>query len=248
MTKPKKEKKKMPLDENIRTVIYAVLLAMLFRSLLYQPFHIPSGSMKDTLLVGDYLFVSKFSYGYSRYSFPFSLPLFEGRIFGDEPQRGDVVVFRPKAAPYTDFIKRVVGLPNDKIQMLDGRLYINDLPVTLENIDDFQEMQPDGGVRAIKRYVETLPNGVKHNVLDITKIGQYDNTYPVVVPEGHYFMMGDNRDDSADSRTNVVDMVPFENLIGRAEIVVFSVDERSDIWKIWNWWWALRLDRFFINL
>jgi signal peptidase I len=248
--RPLKEKKaKKPWDDNIKTILYAIVLAMLFRSFLFQPFHIPSGSMKDTLLVGDYLFVSKYSYGYSRYSFPFGIPFFDGRILNDaRPERGDVAVFRPASMPYTDFIKRVVGLPNDKMQMIDGVLYINDLPVPKEAMDDFEEIQADGSVKNIRRYTETLPNGVKHHVLDLTKFGQYDNTYPVTVPEGHYFMMGDNRDDSADSRTDMVEFVPEENLIGRAELVVFSVDDRTSIWKIWDWWWALRLERFFVRL
>jgi signal peptidase I len=240
-----KKKKKTALDDTIMTVIYAVLLAVLFRSFVFQPFHIPSGSMKDTMLVGDYLFVSKFSYGYSKYSLPFGIPFFDGRIGTDSrPEIGDVVVFRPEKQPYTDFIKRVVGLPNDTVQMIEGRLYINNLPVTLDRIEDFHDVEA-GKSRSIKRYVETLPNGVKHHVLDVSSIGQYDNTYPVTIPAGHYFMMGDNRDESADSRTEVVELVPEENLIGRAELVVFSVDDRTSIWKIWNWWWALRWDRFF---
>ncbi len=243
----KKTKKKTALDDAIMTVIYAVLLAVIFRSFVLQPFHIPSGSMKDTLLVGDYLFVSKFSYGYSKYSLPFGIPFFEGRIGDSRPETGDVVVFRPEKTPYTDFIKRVVGLPNDTVQMIEGRLYINNLPVNLERIDDFDDTEA-GETRSVKRYVETLPNGVKHHVLDVNAIGQYDNTYPVTIPAGHYFVMGDNRDESADSRTEVVELVPEENLIGRAEMVVFSIDDRTDIWKIWNWWWALRLDRLFVKL
>jgi signal peptidase I len=252
--KRRPKKTKGGFDEAVLTLFYALLLAMVFRSLLFQPFHIPSGSMKDTLLVGDYLFVSKFSYGYSRFSFPYSLPLFEGRIgFDSRPERGDVIVFRPEPSPEVDFIKRVVGLPNDTVQMIEGRLHINNLPVTLERIDDFQDRADDGSSRSVRRYEETLPSSdggenIKHHVLDVNQMGLYDNTYPVTIPDGHYFVMGDNRDESADSRTEVVELVPEENIVGKAEIVVFSVDDRTSIWKIWNWWWALRLDRFFIRL
>lgn len=244
-----KQKKSGWFDELVSTFFFAFLLATIFRSLLFQPFHIPSGSMKDTLLVGDYLFVSKFSYGYSKYSFPFSLPLFEGRIGSDNrPELGDVVVFRPAPDPNTDYIKRVVALPGDTVQMIEGRLHINNLPVELKRINDFEDRTEDGKQRTVRRYVETLPNGVKHHVLDVNMIGMYDNTYPITIPEGNYFMMGDNRDESADSRTEMVELVPEENLIGKAEIVIFSVDSRTSIWKIWNWWWALRLERFFIWL
>ena len=208
--------------EVIRIVIHALLLALFIRVFLFQPFNIPSGSMIPTLLVGDYLFVSKYSYGYSRYSFPFSLPLFEGRIWSAYPKRGDVAVFKLPRDNETDYIKRVIGLPGDKIQMRDGVLYINGQPVPKRRIADYEIPWGHGRVRSIPRYIETLPNGVEYTVLDSESYGPYDNTPVFTVPEGHFFMMGDNRDNSTDSRSHSVGMVPFENFIGRAEIIFFS--------------------------
>jgi signal peptidase I len=232
-------------DENIRTMFFAVALALIFRSLLFEPFHIPSSSMKDTLLIGDYVFVSKYSYGYSRYSFPMGWPLFEGRTGSTRPERGDVVVFRQPSNPSVDFIKRVVGLPNDTIQVKGGVLYINGLPVTLTRDGDFTNHLPDGSMTAIRRFIETLPNGRKHGVLDAVQGNEMDDTLIYTVPEKHYFMMGDNRDDSMDSRyLEQVGYVPEENLIGRAELIFFSVDDSTSIWKIWDWPWALRGERF----
>jgi signal peptidase I len=244
-----KSKEKAPWDENIRTIVFAVILALTFRSFAFEPFHIPSSSMKDTLLIGDYIFVSKYSYGYSRYSFPMGLPLFDGRTGSSRPERGDVAVFRLPSNPNMDFIKRVVGLPNDKIQVSGGVLHINGLPVDLQREKDFTDRLEDGTIAAIRRYTETLPNGKKHRVLDAIQHGVVDDTHVFTVPDGHYFMMGDNRDNSMDSRyTEEVGFVPEENLIGRAEIVFFSVDDRTSIWKIWDWVWALRGDRFFKSI
>lgn len=212
--------------EMLRTIVFAVLLAMIFRSFLYEPFHIPSGSMKPNLEIGDYLFVSKFTYGYSRYSFPFGAQIdyFDGRILGGTPERGDVVVFRKPTQPTIDFIKRVVGLPGDQIQVRDGVLYINDVAVPREKIDDYVASNRSGNrVKRIARFIETLPNGVAYEVLDETRFGLVDRTMTFMVPQGHYFMMGDNRDNSTDSRyMDEVGFVPEENLVGPAEIVVFS--------------------------
>jgi signal peptidase I len=213
--------------ESSKTVIIAVLLAMVFRSLCYEPFHIPSGSMKGTLEIGDYIFVSKPSYGYSRYSFPFGIKFFEGRILSDaRPQRGDVVVFRKPNQTSIDFIKRVVGLPGDRIQVRDGVLYINDEAVPRRRVEDYQEY--DAYTRThirIPRYEETLPNGVTYMTLDQVPNGMVDNTPVYNVPEGYYFMMGDNRDNSTDSRyIHEVGFVPEVNLVGKAVLIAFSFD------------------------
>jgi signal peptidase I len=224
--------------ETVRVVIHALVIAFVIRTFLFQPFNIPSGSMRDTLEIGDYLFVSKFSYGYSHYSFPFSPRLFSGRIFGREPQRGDVVVFRLPRDDSTDYIKRVIGLPGDKIQMKDGLLYINGEPVKRELIGTFKD---DEGIG--KHWRETLPNGVSYETRDTTDTGFLDNTKIYEVPPGHFFMMGDNRDNSMDSRTNQVGNVPFENLVGKAQIIFFSVRDGDAAWQFWLWPWSVRWDR-----
>jgi signal peptidase I len=211
----------------------AVLLSpFLIRTFLFQPFNIPAGSMKPTLLVGDYIFVSKYSYGYNRYSFPFSPPLalIAGRVFASEPERGDVVVFRLPRDPATDYVKRVIGLPGDRIQMINGVLHINGTPVKRERIEDFVETEDNGREVHIKQWRETLPNGVSHPTLDMIENGFYDNTKEYRVPAGHYFMMGDNRDNSSDSRVeNQVGYVPAENLIGRVQIMFWSVGGKGHI-------------------
>lgn len=234
--------------EILRTFAFALLIALFIRTFLFQPFNIPSGSMENTLLVGDYLFVSKFSYGYSNYSFPWSPNLFSGRILRGEPQRGDVVVFRLPARPWEDYIKRLVGLPGDRIQMIEGVLYINGAPCKLERVDDYVETQPGSFERHVPRFRETFPDGSTHYVLDRRPDNPgADDTQEFVVPPGHYFMMGDNRDNSNDSRIadSGVGFVPEENLVGRADIIVFSMDDSAQLWQIWKWPWALRGDRFF---
>src|ERR1043166_8761324 len=198
-----------------------------FRAVLYQPFSMPSGSMKPTLLIGDYLVAAKYPYGYSRYSFPGSLPLFAGRIFATEPHYGDVVVFRLPRDPAADYIKRIVGLPGDRVQMIHGALNINGVPVKQEQIEDFVETDASGRVSRIRQWRETLPNGVSYATLDLYPEGFSDNTRVYAVPTGHYFVLGDNRDNSQDSRTSQVGYVPFENIIGRADRIVFSVDRES---------------------
>ena len=200
-TPVKPQKRKETPGEVFRSFIFMVLLALVFRSFVYEPFHIPSGSMLSTLYKGDYIFVSKFSYGYSRFSFPFAPKLFEGRVMSSEPKRGDVVVFRTPANTKIDYIKRLIGLPGDTIQMKHGRLYINGTMV--EQTRDGEANVPDdmtGEWHNVPRYNESLPGGVTHIVLDDEKEGPADNTILYHVPEGHYFMMGDNRDHSQDSR------------------------------------------------
>jgi signal peptidase I len=236
--------------ETVKIIIQALALAMVVRIFFYQPFNIPSGSMKSTLLVGDYLFVSKLSYGYSRYSFPFGVNLFPGRIWAAPPQRGDVAVFKLPRDNSTDYIKRVIGLPGDEIQMRQGVLYINGQAVPKRRVDDFVTREDDGILRRIPRYEETLPNGVKYMVLDAETNGAFDNTSVFKVPPNHYFMMGDNRDNSTDSRAQWgVGFVPFENFVGRAEIIFFSgkFDEPDafPLFAPWTWPWDIRWNRFF---
>ena len=238
-------KRKDGFGETIRVVVQALLIALVIRTVLFQPFNIPSGSMKGTLLVGDYLFVSQFSYGYSHYSLPFSLPLFSGRIFASPPERGDVVVFRLPKDDTTDYIKRVIGLPGDRIQMIGGRLHINGVAVKRERVSDFIDDE-DGTSERVRRWRETLPNGVSYETLDLQENGFLDNTEEYVVPSGHYFMMGDNRDNSADSRVlSAVGYVPFENLIGKAQVIFFSIGDGEPAWHLWSWPFSVRWSRLF---
>ena len=233
--------------EVLKTVTYAFVIAAFIRTFLFQPFNIPSGSMEDTLLVGDYLFVSKFAYGYSKHSFPWSPELFDGRAWAAPPERGDVAVFRLPVRPWEDYIKRVVGLPGDRIQMIDGVLYINGEPCKLERVEDHIATDAYGYELRIPKFRETLPNGVSHFILDAEpdKAGA-DDTQEFVVPAGPYFMMGDNRDNSNDSRMadSGVGFVPEENLVGRADIIFFSTDGSAQVWEFWKWPAAIRYSRF----
>ncbi len=230
--------------DTIKTIIYAVLIAVFIRTFMFEPFKIPSGSMYPTLYVGDFLFVSKYTYGYSKHSLPFSMPLFDGRIWTDAPERGDVVVFKEPQYNRTDYIKRVIGLPGDKIKLEKGRLYINGKLVEREQIEDFVLHDKYGNVERYRQYVETLPNGVKHNIIEVSDEEAFDNVPELKVPEGHYFMMGDNRDRSDDSRVNV-GFVPFENLVGKARVLFFSLEPDGVWYKIWNLPRQIRWSRLF---
>jgi len=241
-------------SETVSVVLQALLIAVVVRSFLFQPFNIPSGSMIPTLLVGDYLFVSKYAYGYSKHSFPLSPDLFEGRIMASDPVRGDVVVFKWPKDNSTDYIKRVIGLPGDKIRMINGHLHINGVPVKKEMIDR-KEIQAGAGYRdRAVRYRETLPNGVSFVTQELEVFGSTlgRNTPELTVPQGHYFMMGDNRDNSSDSRIPVseggVGFVPFDNIEGRATIIFFSIEEGVAGWQIWNWPWAVRGSRLMTGI
>ncbi len=257
------EKKPDGIGETIKTIVYALLIAGVIRTLFFQPFWIPSGSMKSTLLVGDFLFVNKMAYGYSQHSCPFSMCPFSGRILGSEPERGDIVVFKHPVSN-VDYIKRLIGLPGDRIQMKAGQLYINEVAAPLEPMGVFTEAKElqgpmgrtprcsyspvalNGGTCEKELFKETLPNGVEHAVLNIGT-DYADDTGVYTVPAAHYFFMGDNRDNSQDSRyprsTGGVGYVPFENLVGRADRVIFSSAGKSML-AFWTW----RSDRFFKGL
>jgi signal peptidase I len=238
------KRKEGGIAETVRVIIHALIIALVIRTFFFQPFNIPSGSMEETLLVGDYLFVSKFSYGYSHYSFPLSLPVFSGRIWSAPPQRGDVVVFRLPKDDSIDYIKRVIGLPGDRIQMINGLLHINGEPVKRERIDDLVNTDEYGRTTRLVRYRETLPNGVTFTTHYSESLGFADNTDVYEVPPGRYFMMGDNRDNSTDSRfLDEVGYVPFENLIGRAQIIFFSIQGSTHPWEVWTWPWTVRWGR-----
>jgi signal peptidase I len=240
----KSQKKSGGLGETFSVIIQALLLALVIRTLLFQPFSIPSGSMRPTLLEGDYLFVTKWAYGYSRYSLPFGLDLFSGRIWSAEPKRGDVVVFKFPPNPSIDYIKRVVGLPGDKIQMKDGQLFINGVGVPREKVGQIDNPDITEVDRPVDVYRETMPNGVSYDTLDLTSNSIGDNTREFDVPPGHYFMMGDNRDNSSDSRFTV-GFVPAENLVGRANIIFFSIAGGASPLEIWKWPSEMRLSRLF---
>ncbi|PCI88679.1 MAG: signal peptidase I [Hyphomicrobiales bacterium] len=231
----------------IKVIVEALLIAAVIRTFIFGLVVIPSASMVPTLLIGDYLYVTKYAYGYSKHSFPFSAAPFSGRIFGTEPKLGDIVVFRG-ADKKTDYIKRLVGLPGDKIQMIEGTLHINGRSVPKVKIADFVETDKYGNKKTQQRNLETLPNGVKHNTLDYGST-RADNTNVFEIPSGHYFMMGDSRDNSNDSRfQDSVRMVAFEDIVGRADFVLLSLANGGSFMEFWNWPDNIRTDRMFTSL
>ncbi len=229
--------------ETIRTLLYAVGIALVIRTLAFEPFSVPSESMLPTLLVGDYFFISKWPYGYSRYSLPFGPPVMSGRIFGQEPERGDVIVFQRGGTDPADYVKRLVGLPGDRIQVRDGALWVNDDQVRRDAVEP-TTLTPDQ--RQVSRgttvFRETMSNGTTYLTLDRGDLVQ-DHTAVYIVPAGRYMMMGDNRDNSHDSRFPDFGMIPFEGLEGRAGVIFFSVDGSAHLWEIWKWPTSIRLGR-----
>ena len=235
------------LFSNAKSILIAVFFALIIRSFIAEPFNIPSGSMKPTLLVGDFIFVSKWSYGYSRHSMPFSIPLIPKKIFSKMPKRGDIVVFKTPQDNRTDYIKRVIGLPGDKIKIINGQININNNLIFRKKEEDFIDVTKNGNTKRIRKYKEYLFNN-EFEVLDIMDNGMVDNTPAYSVPEGHFFVMGDNRDNSQDSRfINVVGYIPIENLVGKAQFIFFSL-ENSRFFEIWKWPKAIRFDRLFKSI
>ncbi|PHR62501.1 MAG: signal peptidase I [Robiginitomaculum sp.] len=224
------------------TLGWALVIALFLRTIFFQPFHIPSASMYPQLMVGDYLISSKYTYGYSRHSLPLSPKLFSGRILNSVPKRGDIVVFKWPRDDKTDFIKRVIGLPGDRVQVKNGRLWLNGTQVPFENLGQ-EQVEVGGRIQIVTRVRETMPNGKSYITWDLGQTS-YDNTPVELVPEGHYFMMGDNRDNSLDSRKWGV--VKAENLIGRGEVILISVDEQFRLVKPWTW--AHFRKRVFVSL
>jgi len=236
------------LAELFKTIGYALVLVLLLRILLIQPFTIPSGSMEPTLLEGDYIIVSKSSYGYSYHSIPFNPPIFHGRVLARTPERGDVVVFKLPRDGRTDYVKRLVGLPGDRIQMKGGVLYINGTAVPRRALTRATVDNGYGTPRSVDRYEETLPNGKRYVTYDYGPDGEMDNTEVFIVPEDHYFFMGDNRDISLDSRFASaigVGYVPAENLVGKAQVIMLSWDKAASLFKPWTWVADARPGRFF---
>ena len=228
---------------NLKSIGLAVFIALLIRSFVAEPFNIPSGSMKPNLLVGDFIFVTKWSYGYSKHSLPFSIPLIPKKIFSNIPNRGDIVVFKTPEDNRTDYIKRVIGLPGDKIRVTNGEIYLNENKILRKKLNDFIDNDKNAFIKRIRKYLE-YHDDLTFEVLDIIDDGIADNTKLFLVPEGHFFVMGDNRDNSQDSRFKTVGFIPIENLVGKARFIFFSL-ENSRFLEIWKWPKSIRGNRIF---
>ena len=227
---------------NLKSIFLAIFIAILIRSFIFEPFNIPSGSMKPNLLVGDFIFVSKWSYGYSKHSLPFSIPLIPKKIFSKFPSRGDIVVFKTPYDNRTDYIKRVIGLPGDKIKIVNGNIIINGRTILRKKIEDFIDTDKTGKKFRLRQYTE-LFYYLEFNTIDLTDKGLVDNTIEYVVPNDHFFVMGDNRDNSQDSRfLNKVGYIPMDNLIGKAQYIFFSL-ENSRFFELWKWPKSIRYKR-----
>ncbi len=231
---------------NLKSISLAVFIALVIRSFIAEPFNIPSGSMKPNLLVGDFIFVSKWSYGYSRHSLPFSIPILPKKIFSKKPKRGDIVVFKTPEDNRTDYIKRVIGLPGDKIRIVNGEIILNESKIVRKKMNDFLDNDKKTSIRRVRKY-EEYHEYVNIEVLDIMDNGIADNTEMFIVPDGHFFVMGDNRDNSQDSRFRNVGYIPFDNLVGKARFIFFSL-ENSRFLEFWKWPKAIRLKRIFKKL
>ena len=229
--------------ELIKTLMVAGSIAIIFRSIFFEPFNIPSGSMIPTLLVGDYLFVSKYSYGYSKYSFPFGVVPINDRIFDKSPERGDVIVFRKPGDESIDYIKRLVGLPNDTIQVKEGILFINGKSVNRIKANIGTMKNINGNQQTLIEYKETFEGSEYHKIIEYSDIDNFDYTIEFKVPKDHFFFMGDNRDNSRDSRSSEVGFVPKKNLIGKAQIIFFSHDNSASFYEFWKWHKSIRFSR-----
>ena len=238
-----KNKKNNSFIELLKTLFYAGTIAIIFRSFLFEPFNIPSGSMIPSLLVGDYLFVSKYSYGYSRYSFPFGVMPIKDRIAYNSPKRGDIIVFRKPGEEHVDYIKRLVGLPGDSVQVLDGRLVINGKIVKRKKTNVGQITRFDGTTINLTEYKEYFSDKKFHKIIEASDNDFFDNTISFIVPKKHFFFMGDNRDNSKDSRASEVGFVPKKNLIGRAQIIFFSHNGSARFYEFWKWHNLIRFSR-----
>ena len=237
---------KKKIIDNVKTLFYALLIALFIRSFFFQPFYIPSSSMEPNLLIGDRLFVSKYSYGYSQHSFPFSPKIFTGRILKKTPKRGEVVVFKTPADNRTDYIKRLIGLPGDKVQIINKDLYLNGIKIEKKQVETSLNINCGGEILKVDVYEETLPNGTKYLAV-YRKDGTMINSDVFIVPNDHYFFLGDNRDCSKDSRfLSSVGYVNFNNLVGKARIIFFSSNKKKgSFFKFWNWNQIVRKDRLF---